>query len=261
MVAALKKVYKEKVIAFIPAKANSTEIHEKNLKLVNGKSLVFRSFEFATNHPAINQVILSTDSYKIVNNCVPGAISQSIFSSIAPGHVKQLSDKIYVHRRDTKHATSTARTIECVLNFLKHAQKDLQESRYLLLLQPTSPFRNKEELLDIIKMSEKMNCLSIISAKLFDSPHPEKAFRIDANFNLENLKVLQNRLSIPRQALEKFYVFDGAYYFTDIELLLKYKSFVSIHTRIFIREGWKTLNIDNNEDLNLANYIASKERL
>jgi CMP-N-acetylneuraminic acid synthetase len=66
------------------------------------------------------------------------------------------------------------------------------------------------------------------------------------------------KLESPRQILKKLYVFDGAYYLTSINHILDKQSLISDETRLFSRTGWGTLNIDNAEDLELANYLAIK---
>ena len=54
-------------IAIIPARAGSKRIKNKNLKLLNGKPLIFYSINSAIQSKLFQEVIISTDSIKILD--------------------------------------------------------------------------------------------------------------------------------------------------------------------------------------------------
>ena len=59
-------MYKDKkILAIIPARGGSKGIKNKNLKKIKNKSLVCRAIEFCKNQRQIDDIIVSTDSFKI----------------------------------------------------------------------------------------------------------------------------------------------------------------------------------------------------
>jgi len=58
---------KNNLIAFIPARKGSKSIKNKNLKLINKKSLVEITIDQAKKSNIFKKIILSSDSNKILN--------------------------------------------------------------------------------------------------------------------------------------------------------------------------------------------------
>jgi len=54
-------------IAIIPARAGSKRLKNKNLKLINGKPLIYYAIKTAIKSKLFDEVIISTDSLKILN--------------------------------------------------------------------------------------------------------------------------------------------------------------------------------------------------
>ena len=53
-------------IAFIPARANSRRLPKKNIKKLNGVSLIEHSVRFAKSLKFVDDIIISTDDKKII---------------------------------------------------------------------------------------------------------------------------------------------------------------------------------------------------
>ena len=58
-------IYKQKVVAFIPARGGSKGIKDKNIRKLGGKPLIAWPIETALSTPEIDRVIVSTDSEEI----------------------------------------------------------------------------------------------------------------------------------------------------------------------------------------------------
>ena len=54
-----------KVLAFIPARANSKGVKNKNIKKLNGEPLVSRTIDFAKKLEFIDYIVVCSDSLKI----------------------------------------------------------------------------------------------------------------------------------------------------------------------------------------------------
>ena len=61
-----KDVY---AIAFIPAKTDSTRLKKKNLRVIEGKTLVEHTIEYALDSEYIRDIIVSTESDEIAELC------------------------------------------------------------------------------------------------------------------------------------------------------------------------------------------------
>jgi CMP-N,N'-diacetyllegionaminic acid synthase len=166
-----------------------------------------------------------------------------------------IDKKIVLHKRVKKDVSSNSRTIDSILNFLKnYSGKDIKKSN-LILLQPTTPFRNQKELNSIISTFTKSAFDSIVSIRLVDSPHPAKAFRILGNkIDLKN-KNTSKHLSAPRQELPRFYSLDGGYYILKISTLLSSKKIIQSNCGVFLRHGYLSVNVDNMIDLEFARHV------
>ena len=54
-------------IAIIPARAGSKRLKNKNIKLINDKPLIYYAIKTAITSKLFDEVIISTDSSKILN--------------------------------------------------------------------------------------------------------------------------------------------------------------------------------------------------
>lgn len=217
-----------------------------------------RTYDFATSANSVERVVLSTDSFEVFSECLPGILSKEEFRNIPKGTVRQVQPNEFLHVRRDADAHPMAKTISGVLDFLETVKREDAWGKDLLLLQPTSPFRNPQELSEMVSDYRNGKFKSSASGKLLESPHPEKSFELFENSRIKVSPEILEKLESPRQILKKLYVFDGAYYLTSIRHILNKQSLISDETQLFSRTGWGTLNIDNAEDLELANYLAIK---
>jgi CMP-N,N'-diacetyllegionaminic acid synthase len=241
------------VLAFIPAKGTSQRVPEKNLRKLGNRSLVQRSLDYADAISEITSVVLSTDSAKVVESCEPFKSLATSFQHLEDGK-SLISGKWILHKRCSKDASAVSRTIDAVLDFLmSHATSEIN----FVLLQPTSPFRQIEEWEVISKLFHEKSS-SIFSVHSVDSPHPEKSFQLLSNSRPDLDQQALSNLSSPAQILGQYFAPDGAFYFNKISQLIKTKSFIDLDSRVFIRKGLSTLNIDTEDDYEFAKYAANR---
>ncbi len=123
-----------KVVAIIPARMGSVRLPEKNKRLFNGKPLFVWTVEMALRMELINKVIVSSDDPDILELCL-----------VSYGNHKKLE----VIRRPVELAQSTTpiwKVIEHIGSWftIKNAM--------IVLLQPTSPLRNGDDIEKAIYM-------------------------------------------------------------------------------------------------------------
>ena len=107
------------LLAVIPARGGSKGIPQKNIKSICGKPLIYWSIKAALESSLIDRVVVSTDNEEI--------------SAIAIKYGAK------VLMRPSSLATDEAKTI----SVLEHVSENFPEAEDLLVLQPTSPLREK----------------------------------------------------------------------------------------------------------------------
>ncbi|NAX29637.1 NTP transferase domain-containing protein, partial [Vibrio sp. V37_P2S8PM304] len=114
----------KKVIAVIPARGGSKRLPGKNIKQLGGKPLIAWSIEAAKKSKYIDRVIISTDCEDIAE-------------------VAQRYDGDVPFLRPQELAGDTAGTNGVILHVLDQIDESFG---YVVLLQPTSPLRNTEDI-------------------------------------------------------------------------------------------------------------------
>lgn len=114
-------------IAFIPVRGGSKSIPLKNIKILNGKPLVWWTAKAANNAGCIDKVIIATDRREI---------KETVLGFGLP--------KLEVYDRDPKNASDTASTESVMLEYLE--KSDLKDEDLFFLIQATSPMLKTEHI-------------------------------------------------------------------------------------------------------------------
>jgi CMP-N-acetylneuraminic acid synthetase len=114
------------VLAVIPARGGSKGIPGKNIKQFAGKPLIAHSIEASLNCPLINRTVVSTDDDKI--------------AKVAAAHGAQ------VIKRPAELAADSSLVIDAIKHAVLKVEEDGHAVDFVLLLEPTSPFRRAEDL-------------------------------------------------------------------------------------------------------------------
>ncbi len=217
-------------ICIIPARSGSKGIKNKNITLIKNKPLFLYSLEFAKKLSFVKKIIFSTDSKKYLSIARKYGYK---FNSVRP---KKLS-------------SDTTETIDVIKYEIKNLSKKIQKQvKFILILQPTCPFRKLNDFKKAYKKLTK-NYDAILTVKKVNE-HPERMMKKDKNGNLSNFS---NRVNFkPRQNLEQLYIRAGSMYFFKVKKL-QYKKF-NLGDKIYGIEvkGKYKVNIDNKDDLEEA---------
>jgi len=130
-----------KILAIIPARSGSKRLKGKNMRILNGESLVNRAIRIAKKHPLIDDIVLTTDIkelYKLKD-------------------IKIIKRNWALCRDETK-----------MIPVIKDVITKYPDYDAYVLLQPTSPLRKPEHITRAIKsLGDKFN--TVVSVD------PEKA--------------------------------------------------------------------------------------
>ena len=218
-----------KILGLIPARAGSKGIKNKNIIDVGGIPLVEHTFKFASNLKAINKLALSSDSNKIIEIC-------SKYKKIEVPFM-----------RPKELSTDSANISDVSIHILEHYKKE--KFTHLALFQPTTPFRNIDEITNAINVFKKGNVKSIFSVNEI-TYHPSRCITIKENSYEYVLKPSTKMEG--RQFLQKVYSINGSFYMCSIDFLKSNKSFMSPNSVPVVFSKESSFDIDDHYDLEQA---------
>lgn len=246
-------------ICVIPARAGSVGVPGKNVAEVEGISLVSRSFLHSRIISPEGPVLLTTDSQEIVEVLAETAgVAPPCIESIEPGGILE-TPEFLLHRRLPEEASSSARIAEVLQSIRDNLAALGKRFDAWLLLQPTSPFRSRIELLEFRqRLAESNDLTSIVSVKDVDDIHPARMYSMTVDHQLVSLGLAGGLEMANRQELPTIYIRDGGFYVIGDALVRDGKQFSEKPIGV-VREFPWTVNIDKPEDLLLARLIGSVE--
>jgi CMP-N,N'-diacetyllegionaminic acid synthase len=179
----------KKVLAIIPARNNSKRIHNKNIKLLCGKPLIFYTIEQAKKSKYIDRIIVSTDSLKIAKISkkygaeVPFLRPSALAMDISPDF------PVFLH----------------ALDWLKYNELCIPD--IIVHLRPTSPLRKANQIDKAIELLEANPSANSVRSVTEQKHSPYKMYTINNNILKPLLSFKNNKefFNLPSQQLPKVY--------------------------------------------------------
>lgn len=231
---------KPKIVAIIPARGGSKGLLRKNIRLLGGKPLIVYSIEASLKSEWIDATIVSSEDEEIM------AVAEKYGAEVI--------------KRPKYLAADLATSAAVVDNLLKKLKKAKRFYDILILLQPTSPLRDEQEVDRAIKtFIEHKEATALISVKnLIDNPY--KYLKLNASGFLSGL-VNDQLAFLPRQSLPMVFSQDGAIYIVKVSEFLKSKNFLTSRTIPFFLPSKKIIDIDFLTDFKKAERILKHGKL
>ena len=123
----------KKFVAIIPARGGSKGIKNKNLVKINNKPIVDIAIDYAISSKLFSKIILSSDNKKILN--------------------RAKKKNIIIHQRSKKLSSDHSLLKDTILNIT--STYNLKKEYILIILEPTSPLRNLDDLKIATKKLQK----------------------------------------------------------------------------------------------------------
>lgn len=221
--------------AIIPARGGSKGIPKKNIKPLRDKALISYSIEHAKKSKYINRIVVSTEDDEIAE------ISKEYGAEII--------------ERPKELAKDESPTIDAIFHALEVLKADNYNPDIIILLQPTSPLRNAEDIDNAMELFLNSGCESVVSVcEVEHSPY--WSFKIEDN----HLKPIFRKkyLEMRRQDLPKAYVPNGAIFISTPENLRKYKSFHCSKIIPYVMPPERSVDIDKEIDFMLAELLMRR---
>jgi len=233
-----------KALGIILARKGSRRIKRKNIQLLGGKPLVVWTFECAKKSKKLDRVIVSTDDEE----------------------VKRLAEQHEIEVPFFPRPKELAEDVDSVLP-LKHAVEFLEEKErytpsHVVLLQPTSPFREPSDIDGCILIAEKTGCDTVITIKEV-SQHPFWMFKTKMEKGFTKLEPYEKVDLVGDvlvwQNLPKLYYPTGDVYVTRTELVKKGRIFGKTVYGYLIPKN-RAIDIEEEIDLLLAETIIEHRK-
>ena len=226
-----------KILYLIPARGGSKGLLKKNIKLLNDKPLLHYSIDFARKFTTDDNICLSTDDNEIID------CAKEINLEVKFIRPKQL-------------ASDTANTNDVINHAIKYYESKGIIYDLLILLQPTTPFRNKEHLVEMID-SWKNNLELFVSVK---EPHDSPYFNLFEENEIGELVKVKNSTISRRQDAPKVYAYNGSIYIFNIKSLesKRISEFKRIKKYLMTNQMY-SVDIDTNFDWLLAETIINNK--
>lgn len=212
------------VLAIIPARKGSKRLPKKNVKLLSGKPLIAWTVEQACRCNYFNKVIISTDCENIAK------IGKS-YGAETP------------FLRPVEIANDQSPSMDLVHHALNFYEKKGEVFDIVVLLEPTSPLRGKQNLNEAMKnFIEKLSTHdALISVGKVEREHPSIIKKIDEK-NL--LKTFLNENITSSHKSEVYFPY-GVIYAVKVCMLEKDNTFYQKRSLPYLIERWQNFEIDD----------------
>ncbi len=232
----------KKILCIIPARAGSTGLANKNIKNLCGKPLIEWTIDSALKSKMISKVVVSTDCNRVIKICGKKKYFNKI--DIPFKRPKKISGK----------SSPISKTITHAINYYK---KNGEKFDFIILLEPTSPIRFKNDIDNAIKkfLPNTNNFDSIVSiGEIKTNPYLLKYISKNKVKNLFHIK--KNNLN--RQNFRKVYFPFGVIYLSKINTYLKNKTFYNKKTMFYKIKINQCFEIDDIYDFYCVEAIIKK---
>ena len=231
----MKKLF----LCIILARKGSKGIKNKNIRNLNGHPLIAYTIYEAIKSRVFDEIIVSTDSKKIKNIALKYGARVPFVRPINLSHSK-------------------AKAVDCDLHALKYAEKKYKKKfDYIIELMCTNPFKTSLDIKKVALKQKKTNADSVIAVHKLEDHHPIRIKKIEHNL-IKNF-CLKEISETRRQDLRPFaYIRSGSIYSMRRDMLLKGVRYGTKKSFAYIIPNKRVVNIDEEMDLNFAQYLMTK---
>lgn len=220
----------EKVLAIIPARKGSKGLPNKNMIELNGKPLIHWTIMSSLKSSFIDDTLVTSDSKEILKYA-------KVF-------------KIFLKQRPIEFAQDDVSMPQVLNNLFENEPLLISKYKYSILLQPTSPLRTEEHIIDSFnQLAKSENSDSLISVETYDNICLKNLVLNKSGF-LDEIDS-NGYFTTNRQLLPKVYKPNGAIYIFKTEEFLSSGKLISKNTIPFEMKKNESFDIDTYEDYEL----------
>ena len=222
------------MLVVIPARGGSKGIPGKNIKELNGKPLIQYTIDLARELFDDSDIIVTTDDPKIKDT------------------VERLGLNV-PFLRPFELATDKSGTQEVLIHALNYAKSIGRDYDTILLLQPTSPFRNSKQVREAIKIYEESKDIDMVLSVKETKANPYYILREENSLGyLEPSKVGN---FTRRQDCPAVWEINGAIYVINVKSLLTSPMNQFNKIKKYVMDEETSHDIDTPFDWNFAEFL------
>ncbi len=222
------------ILIIIPARSGSKRVKNKNIRIVNGKPLIYWSIKYAKKYAKNEDIVVSTDS--------------KIIGKIA------LTEKVKFVKRPKKISKDKSSVYLTMIHVLKNI-KSKATYKYIALLQPTSPLRPKNVIYDGLKLLKK-------NTRFQNLVHLEKTNYHTGSIAKDNEWKSNYKNIIRGQEIANQFRPSGCLFLYSIKNFENYDKFIKRKTYgFFDKNKSQTVNIDTEDDFIKLKFLIKKNMI
>jgi CMP-N,N'-diacetyllegionaminic acid synthase len=233
------------VLAVITARGGSTNLPRKNVLPFCGKPLIAYSIEAARvarrAGAPIERIIATTDDAEIAR------ISRD-FGADVP------------FMRPAELAKSDTPSLPVVQHAVTFAEREGGRAyEWILLLQPTSPLRTAEDIVDAFEIAAEPGTTAVVSVTSANASHPRKLRLIEGGI----LRPFQDGGFEPTRRQDfgyDVYKTNGAIYLARRDVIMDEGSFYGDCPRPLVMPAERSVDIDRQLDFDIAEFFYRRSR-
>lgn len=226
----------KKVLGIIPARGGSKGVKRKNIRSVGGKPLIYWSIAAAQKSTLLKIYYVSTEDKEISDIA-------SLYGALCLARPHNL-------------AGDQTPMIPVLQNLCVKAEKLHGRFDYILLMQPTAPMRTAQHIDGAIElMSNHLDCDSLVSVYQVEDCHPSRMYTCNEGFLS---KFHEEPAGSLRQDLDPVFHRNGVIYLCKRELLMEENKLVCESPLALIMSKADSVNIDDEQDLMIADFLMSE---
>ena len=222
-------------LIFIPARSGSKRVKNKNIRKINGKPLIYWTIKYAKTYVKdFEDITVSSDSDYI--------------------HKISVEEKVRFFKRPKYISGDKAQVYFALVHTLNKIRNS-KKYKYIALLQPTSPIRPKNLIIDAIKILEKnKNFQNLV--------HLEKTNYKVGSLSKNNEWQPLYDYTVRGQDIDNQFRPSGCLFlylrkdFENLKKFIKRKNY-----GYFSNKNVETVNIDNEEDFIKLNFLIKKKKI
>ena len=219
----------------IPARGGSKRLPGKNIKLFFNKPLIIYSLEFARKFVNDNQICITTDCEEVIN-CVKNFGYECQFV------------------RPAELSNDTAKTDDVLRHALDYYSKEFDINN-LVLLQPTTPFREKQSLINAFNVFYEKECDVVISCKkIKNSPYTHLFEKSVDDYLLKSKIASDNKIP-------DVYEVNGSLYIIDAKRIKEMDLYKFSKIRMIEMNNYYSTDIDIQDDWDYAEYLVNSKKI
>lgn len=223
-----------RLLGFIPARGGSVRLPGKNALEIAGKSLIVRTVEAALASELLDEVAFSSDKKDYLRLAASAGLATP-------------------YRRPARLGAADTTTLDVVLDYLDwRSAQGLPEVTHVLVLQPTSPFRDTADIDRAIRFWRDSGRKSLVSAAPAGPSLGYVVLRTEEGGNLACMS------DIPGGEV---FVLDGEFFLTPVRMLREERQFWNADSALLVRDQPRPHDIDTREDFLAAQAMIERRAL